>query len=95
MPLCELTTNANSWGFCLLQKIGFGSVDMAGLIIIGIFMMLMLFGGVPISVMFPIGTVLLFTIYVMTNSPVFLALFAVSLVITAAMIVNGIRRHTE
>jgi hypothetical protein len=77
-------------GKCLTDVTLFGDVLLMGFIITIMFVLIIFRYNFPITLLFPFGSALMFTMYLMTLSNIFLALFMISVMINGAIFIIGI-----
>ena len=82
--------NFSAVGTCLTDITLFGDVLLMGFIITTMFVLIMFRYNFPLTLLLPFSTALLFTMYLLTLSNVFLALFMISVMINGAIFMIGV-----
>jgi len=77
-------------GKCLTDITLFGDVLLMGFIITVMFVLIMFRYNFPLTLLFPFGSALMFTMYLLTMSDVFLAFFMLSVMINGAIFMIGL-----
>ena len=88
-PIDE-NTPLTEYGSCLVHYGAFGSQELMALLLMFVVIAIMLLIGVPSGVSFPVGTITMYTLYLMTGNDFLLFFTLIALIVSGIIVAGGV-----